>query len=111
MTITTTAVGPRPALVISREVLSERDRQDARFGEQNHPDGTGSASDGKRADAARALCDSSTKHGSLTWKEVLDEEVREAFAESDPPRLREELIQVAAVAAAWAEAIDRRATS
>ena len=33
--------------------------------------------------------------------------VGEAFAESDPDKLRTELIQVAAVAVAWIESIDR----
>lgn len=35
----------------------------------------------------------------------------EALAESDPARLRAELVQVAAVAVCWIEAIDRRATA
>lgn len=91
-----------------QEVVAERARQDAKWGEQNHPDGTGSESDQRRADVAKALCQSSAKFGTVTWKEILDEEVREAFAESDPVLLRAELIQVAAVAAQWVEAIDRR---
>jgi hypothetical protein len=36
--------------------------------------------------------------------------VAEALAEDDPTLLRAELIQVAAVAVAWVEAIDRRTT-
>jgi hypothetical protein len=36
------------------------------------------------------------------------EEVREAMAESDPAKLRVELVQVAAVSVAWIEALDRR---
>jgi hypothetical protein len=40
---------------------------------------------------------------------ILREEVYEAFAEEDPAALRTELIQVAAVAATWVDAIDRRA--
>lgn len=39
---------------------------------------------------------------------MLLEEVAEAFAESDDARLRAELVQVAAVAQAWIESIDRR---
>jgi hypothetical protein len=39
---------------------------------------------------------------------VLDEEVWEAFAESDPAKLRAELVQVAAVAFRWIEALDAR---
>ena len=37
------------------------------------------------------------------------EEVAEAFEEHDPARLRSELVQVAAVAVAWVEKIDRDA--
>jgi malonyl CoA-acyl carrier protein transacylase len=44
----------------------------------------------------------------VTWEHILTEEHYEAMAEEDPTRLREELIQVAAVAVAWVEAIDRR---
>lgn len=47
--------------------------------------------------------------GTVTWWHILREEVLEAAAESDPEALRAELIQVAAVAMKWAEAIDRRA--
>jgi hypothetical protein len=39
---------------------------------------------------------------------VLNEEVAEAFAESDPAKLRAELLQVAAVCAAWIYDIDTR---
>lgn len=47
--------------------------------------------------------------GTVTWWHILREEVFEASAEVDPAKLREELIQVAAVAMKWIEAIDRRA--
>lgn len=91
------------------EVLAERVTQDAKWGEQNHPDGTGSASDALIRDQLRKQCDHAAELGECTWKKILHEEVYEAFAEKDPQRLREELIQVAAVAVAWVEAIDRRA--
>ena len=42
---------------------------------------------------------------------LVREEVAEAFAESDPARLREELIQVAALAVSWVEKIDARTFS
>ena len=45
--------------------------------------------------------------GEGTWADILREEYFEALAETDPARLRVELIQVAAVAVAWVEAIDR----
>lgn len=39
---------------------------------------------------------------------ILDAEVCEAFDESDSKKLRANLVQVAAVAVNWIEAIDRR---
>lgn len=90
------------------EVLAERARQDERWGEQNHPDGTGQYPETISADVARMVCQSAAEGGYLDWLHILREEVAEAFAESDPAQLRAELVQVAAVAVAWIESIDRR---
>jgi len=109
------------------DVDDERGRQDEKWGEQNHPDGTGPATfpldpidawasamffeDNDAARLARAAtraCQAAAAAGNVTWRAILLEEVFEALAESDPARLRTELVQVAAVAAQWAEAIDRR---
>lgn len=90
------------------EVQLERGAQDAKWGEQNHYDGTGNAQDKSNAAFARQICDQAFAMGLGTWSYILAEEVYEAFAESDPDKLRTELIQVAAVAVAWVEAIDRR---
>jgi hypothetical protein len=94
------------------DVAAERERQDAKWGQQNHPDGTGWVSvyggDREAAEDARNHCARAFTAGHGTWRHILEEEVREAFAETDPLLLRTELIQVAAVATAWAEAIDRR---
>jgi hypothetical protein len=107
---------------IAVEVLGERHRQDERWGEQNHPDGTGPAvivsglpalAGVARLDNLRtwatADCDRAAAHGCVTWTHILLEEVLEALAEDDPGRLRAELIQVSAVAQQWVSAIDRRA--
>ncbi|WP_309080297.1 hypothetical protein [Zhihengliuella sp.] len=108
---------PAPAL---GDVHAERLRQDAKWGEQNHPDGTGSSSKPLAAmaasgvtadwlaDSATLATDTAAERGVVTWRHILLEEVFEALAESDPAKLRTELIQVAAVATQWAEAIDRR---
>jgi len=93
------------------EVAAERARQDAKWGEQDHPDGTGGGNAIAAAVGARMQCQLAAKEGALTWRDVMREEVGEAFAETDPAKLRAELIQVAAVAVAWAEAIDRRANA
>lgn len=90
------------------EIRVERENQDAKWGEQNHPDGTGGHGRLRDADQARRECKRQFAEGSGTWLDILDEEVAEAYAEDDPAKLRAELIQVAAVAVAWVEAIDRR---
>lgn len=89
-------------------VAIERIQQDERWGEQNHADGTGDVYWKVVAEDAKRVCEAARGRGEMTYQHVLDEEVCEAFAESDPVRLREELVQVAAVAVAWIEAIDRR---
>ncbi len=104
------------------EIDSERDRQDEKWGEQNHPDGTGinwmdqitpafgwSENPSEHtANLAKRSTNRAAKNGKLTFLQILLEEVAEAFAETDTKKLRTELIQVAAVAAQWVEAIDRR---
>jgi hypothetical protein len=90
------------------EIANEREMQDAKWGEQNHPDGTGHAIDEHTAVYARQTCQDAFKDGRGTWRHILDEETAEAYAEKDPAKLRTELMQVAAVAVAWIEAIDRR---
>ena len=98
-----------PGAAVCREVVSERVRQDIKWGEQNHEDGTGLTTDKFCADNAKRICDHLASRGLVTFRDILHEEVCEAFAETDPAKLRAELIQVAAVAVAWVEAIDRRA--
>lgn len=102
------------------EVKGERLRQEAKWGEQNHPDGTGPdrfwpaifrQDMAACANIAKLQVDHDAKRGESTYAGILAEEFLEALAESDPAALRAELVQVAAVAVAWAEAIDRRASS
>jgi hypothetical protein len=94
---------------VERACRDERERQDAKFGPQNHPDGTGAAGSEQMANMARNTCQDAARQGRTTWDLILMEEVREALAETDPAKLRAELIQVATVCQNWAEAIDRRA--
>lgn len=100
------------------EVLAERARQNARFGRQDHPDGTGPEHDnpvrlartvGEAADAARQITDRALSRGTVTFAQILTEEAFEALAAANPARLRAELVQVAATAVCWIEALDRRA--
>lgn len=90
------------------QVLQERRSQDEKWGEQNHPDGTDTAFYKEYADRNREATEEAAREGYLTWTHILLEEVGEACAEEDTAALRAELIQVAAVATAWVEAIDRR---
>jgi NTP pyrophosphatase (non-canonical NTP hydrolase) len=73
---------------IAGDVLAERAAQRKKWGQQNHDD--------------------------CTWTAILAEEVGEA-AQASLPRefgrkgnVRQELVQVAAVAVAWIECLDRR---
>lgn len=92
------------------EVFNERIRQDERWGEQNHPDNfyNERAIFAMQAEDLKVVNDLSARDGDVDWTGILLEEVFEAVAESDAAKLRAELIQVAAVAVAWIEAIDRR---
>lgn len=89
------------------EVMTERIKQDLKWGEQNHPNGTSIEKYAPKASIAKAYTDEAAKNGKLTWAAILEEEFYEALAEEDPDALRIELTQVAAVASGWIEAIDR----
>lgn len=92
----------------AEEVDAERQRQLAKFGEQHHPDGTGLPVYQAGAIRYRNHADRAAAAGHLAWRDVLMEEVYESLAEADPARLRAELLQVAAVCAAWIADIDSR---
>lgn len=101
-------------------VWGERARQFERYGTNDDtPDGSGpgtrwllpftteSATDVE--DLLREdYVDFEQEAGGPTWVHLLREEVAEAFAESDPTRLEEELIQVAALAVSWVESLRTR---
>ena len=92
---------------ILHEIKQERRRQDDKWGEQNHPDGT----DTKWAVVAnrmKAQCERKARDGKLTFRDIFEEEIWEAYAETDETKLRAELIQAAAVLVNWIGAIDRR---
>lgn len=99
-------------------IVSERRRQYELHGDQSGlPDGTGPARTPRvhlccgGAEAARkatVVCDRAAQDGTVSWADILLEEVYEALAENDPVKLRTELVQVAAVAVQWIQAIDVR---
>ena len=108
------------------EIAAERARQDAKWGIQDHPDDRpGSWWNGQSNVAAmdrrcgefgiptetlaKSACDHQFAWGQGAWPDILVEEVSEAIAAAhDVAALRIELVQVAAVAVQWIEAIDRR---
>ncbi|MFG3349539.1 hypothetical protein ACGF1Z_31335 [Streptomyces sp. NPDC048018] len=90
-------------------VDDERQAQLAKFGDQHHPDGTGAKYYVGMADQAREDTENAAESvNGPRWSLILLEEVYQALAEADPARLRAELVQVAAVCAAWARDIDSR---
>lgn len=126
----TTETGQRIVnTTVLTEVADERARQDAKWGEQNHPDvdhvlmtREGGASPARMAEhyelptagRAKFLCDQAADFGQVTYAHILIEEVAEvveAATRASVTELRAELIQVAAVAVAWVEKLDREAAS
>lgn len=102
-----------PTQQVLLEIEAERKAQDDRWGEQNHPILGGEAPEKARAYyAARAanwhrINDERVGKKALGWDSILLEEVYEAFEATDTASIREELVQVAAVAACAVERIDR----
>jgi hypothetical protein len=103
-----------PAASVAIDMLSERAQQDHQWGEQNHPDVSARAHAANydiEARAWKATNDTRATEGLLSWDGILLEEAFEALeaAENgDEEALYTELVQTAAVATAWAEAVRRR---
>lgn len=107
--------------LVLEQIRQERTLQDAKWGEQNHADGTGGMplythsdvnldmrTGAELAGIFRRRCQHFFERRTGTWRDILLEEIFEALAETDPAHLRTELVQSAAVLVAWIEAIDRR---
>lgn len=93
---------------IERDVRFENRRQIERYGELTYPNGTGRPGDQEAAEALKAACKANSP-AEDNWRDIAAEEVAEAFAETDPKKLRVELVQAMAVMKAWVKDIDRRA--
>jgi hypothetical protein len=93
------------------QIAAERIRQNEKWGEQNHPDGTGGQRWRDAANRVRSEVDDDARAGRTTWNGIIREELFEALAETDWARLRAELVQIAAVAVCWIESGDRRTPS
>jgi hypothetical protein len=106
-----------PAVRVVNDVLEEMGLQDAKWGQQNHPDFHEGVAPGLERcrihgivddRTARDACDFRHKTGDGSWCDILIEEVAEAVCTDDEDELREELVQVAAVVHQWIACIDRR---
>jgi hypothetical protein len=92
---------------IFTEILQERKKQDEKWGEQNH--------EMLRCEHV-AVIKESLKHfrflndhtQKYDWYTIIQEEIAEAFSETDPEKQRAEMIQVTAVAMQIIEYLDRR---
>jgi hypothetical protein len=114
------SVGGTERAAVLDDVAAELVDQDAMWGVQGHPsfDPTIDVSGSSRLawahgviaeERARAAVEQAGEQGRLSWAAILVEEVAELFgAADDEVALYGELIQVAAVAAAWAEALARK---
>lgn len=119
---------PNPTQKVLQDIVEERERQDEKWGEQNHPDRPHVAMTTSRllhlleipsADRARHLYERAANTDAMAWPLILLEEfceamevcahMEEGWTEKDREEaLKEELRQVAAVVIAWVECIDRR---
>ena len=105
---------------ILSSILREREKQDSKWGEQNHPSviprgtqpvlcGILQAHYDELRDERRHECQEAAAAGLCTWTHIALEELWEAIACRTDAERREELIQLAAVVVAWIECIDRKA--
>lgn len=120
--------GAEDAWPVVVEVLRERLRQVTKWGEQNHPALPTTVSDTRSAirelgipaaEEVRREYAADVEAGDTNWARILLEEFAEAIEEAGKLRegapeasvaaLREEVVQVAGVAVAWVESIDRAA--
>lgn len=105
------------------EIQAERARQDAKWGEQNHPsvdpvltarpggvDGCRLCAEYEIPSESRAkhLCQAMFARGEGTWAHVAVEELAEAVSADCDEHRRRELVQLGAVVVAWIQCIDRR---
>lgn len=111
-------IGSRHDAQIMLEVAAERVSQDDKWGApKDVPNGTGADatllgySFIELRNMVQSFVDTAAERHTSTMAAVLLEEVFEALAEDDDVRLREELVQVAAVAAKWVRIIDERKAS
>lgn len=102
-------------MTVLGDVLEERERQDDLWGEQNHPSIPSNVNresyrefHREQANMWKQVNGNRVDLDLLSWDGIALEEIEEALAEDDGPALYAELIQAAAVFAAWAETLRRQ---
>lgn len=105
------------------DFLAERQKQNEKWGEQNHPsvdpvltERPGGCTPERMCEEyelpsesrAKSSCNIATKNGKLTFAHIIVEELCEAVSAPDDETRREELVQLGACVMQWIEAIDRR---
>lgn len=102
-----------PTQAVLLDVLAEVEKQDARWGEQNHPLVGGDIPRSayrfyaNKAKDWKAINDQRVEKRKMGWDSIILEEVFEALELTDPAEAREEWVQVAAVAVNAINCIDR----
>lgn len=92
----------------ARLVGLERQRQEAIYPGERLVDGTGGELAAKLCAVVRQWCDAANGTHENSFALVLVEEVLEALAETEPEKLRGEVVQIGAVACKWLEDLQRR---
>lgn len=96
---------------VLNDIHRERVKQAAKWGDQTHDIFTDRRVEAERArhriaaETCKLMFSAVENPG---WDLILLEEVYEAFSEEDPHKIREELVQVAAVACAIIEDLDKK---
>ena len=92
-------------IVMMAAVRGERQQQIEKWGHQNHPAGTGSEVAAKLMEQWKEICDANNAAGKDDWATIAAEEFLEVLAETDPRKLFNEVVQLAAVMVAWGESM------
>lgn len=110
-------------MTIIDEIKLERQNQDKKWGEQNHPclnqsllNREGGCTPQDMCEVyeipsetrAKFMCDSSLENGTGTYAHIALEEFSEVISEFDIKKRRQELVQLTSVCVAWIESIDRK---
>ncbi|WP_329793909.1 hypothetical protein V1227_19055 [Lentzea sp. DG1S-22] len=98
------------------EIRAERNAEVAALGlstsagQPDRADGTGPAFVGMLHDARHNI-DEAARYGVVSWRDMLLEKTSVALTKQDPKDLASSLIEVAALAVEWREALHRRGTA